>query len=59
MVSQEVVAKGHTGDPLAHLGHQIVYDTIEEIRSGHTALSDPAVDGELAKVLSVHTSTTL
>lgn len=33
--------------------------SLGEIRNGHTALSDTAADGESARVLTVHTDTTL
>ncbi len=45
-VSQMVTAKGHSGDPLTNLGHQMVNDAIEEVRSSHAALANATRDGK-------------
>lgn len=54
-----VVPEGDTRDLLADLGHQVVYDIIEEVRSRHVALSDPVINREQVRVPHVYPHTPL
>lgn len=58
-VSKVVVPEGDTRDLLADLGHQVVDDIIEEGRSSHVALSDPAINREPVGVPPVYPHTPL